>query len=100
MTSVNLPDSGPQVDAIPLSYGQQQLWFLERLRGPSAAYNLTLAVRLKGTLDVIPTRSRTTSAAIRSTASKSCRRIWQACSLAQGQSSSFRPGVWCSAARR
>ncbi|MGH9347402.1 MAG: condensation domain-containing protein [Vicinamibacterales bacterium] len=57
MTSVNLPDSGPQVDAIPLSCGQQQLWFLERLRGPSAAYNLTMAVRLKGTLDGIALRS-------------------------------------------
>ncbi|MEV4643216.1 amino acid adenylation domain-containing protein, partial [Actinoplanes sp. NPDC049548] len=41
---------------LPLSYAQQRLWFLNRLedsdRGASAAYNMPLALRLRGDLDV------------------------------------------------
>ena len=37
---------------LPLSYAQQRLWFLDRLEGASAAYNLSTAVRLSGDLDV------------------------------------------------
>ncbi|MFC6065411.1 non-ribosomal peptide synthetase [Streptomyces ochraceiscleroticus] len=37
---------------IPLSYTQQRLWFLYRLNGPGATYNVPLALRLSGALDV------------------------------------------------
>ena len=36
---------------IPLSYPQQQLWLVHRLEGPSATYNIPLAVTLRGPLD-------------------------------------------------
>jgi amino acid adenylation domain-containing protein len=37
---------------LPLSYGQQRLWFLEQLHPGSGLYNLPRAVRLKGRLVV------------------------------------------------
>ncbi|MGW4207274.1 non-ribosomal peptide synthase/polyketide synthase [Lentzea sp. NPDC004789] len=36
----------------PLSHAQERLWFLHRFEGPTAAYNLPIALRLKGSLDV------------------------------------------------
>ena len=42
---------GPRGDAIPLSFAQQRLWFLAQLEPHSAAYNVPLAVCLKGMLD-------------------------------------------------
>ncbi|MET0498207.1 MAG: amino acid adenylation domain-containing protein [Steroidobacteraceae bacterium] len=38
--------------AIPLSFEQEQLWFLEKLGLSGSAYNVPLALRLEGALDI------------------------------------------------
>ncbi|NPC81124.1 amino acid adenylation domain-containing protein, partial [Pyxidicoccus fallax] len=42
----------PRTGDLPLSFAQQRLWFLDRLRPDSAVYNLPAAVRLDGDLNV------------------------------------------------
>ncbi|WP_433462462.1 amino acid adenylation domain-containing protein [Spirillospora sp. CA-128828] len=39
-------------DVVPPSYAQQRLWFLSRFEGPSATYNMPVALRIRGPLDV------------------------------------------------
>ncbi|MDL4774582.1 non-ribosomal peptide synthetase [Actinomadura xylanilytica] len=38
-------------EAIPLSYAQQRLWFLNRFDGASAVFTLPIALRLEGAID-------------------------------------------------
>ncbi|MBG6090821.1 non-ribosomal peptide synthetase [Actinomadura viridis] len=38
-------------DPLPLSYAQERLWFLDRLEGPTAVYNMPFLLRITGDLD-------------------------------------------------
>ncbi|MGW0008039.1 condensation domain-containing protein, partial [Nocardia grenadensis] len=44
--------AGPRPEQVPLSYAQQRMWFLNQYDTSSAAYNLPMAIRLTGDLDV------------------------------------------------
>ncbi|QUE90944.1 non-ribosomal peptide synthase/polyketide synthase [Pseudomonas sp. SCA2728.1_7] len=41
----------PRDGALPLSFAQQRLWFLAQMEGANTAYNIPVALRLRGRLD-------------------------------------------------
>uniref|UniRef100_UPI002454A97A non-ribosomal peptide synthase/polyketide synthase n=1 Tax=Nocardia cyriacigeorgica TaxID=135487 RepID=UPI002454A97A len=49
--------AGPRPEEIPLSLAQQRMWFLNRFDTDSAAYNVPIAVRLSGDLDIAALRA-------------------------------------------
>jgi amino acid adenylation domain-containing protein len=49
------PGGGPE-DVFPLSFAQEQLWFLDRLAPGQRTYNIPVALRLRGGLDAAALR--------------------------------------------
>ncbi|MBU3584551.1 hypothetical protein ICN41_11190, partial [Polynucleobacter sp. 15G-AUS-farblos] len=48
-----VPQSGRSANgAITLSHGQERLWALDRVDGPSATYNMTATIKMNGALDI------------------------------------------------
>src|SRR4051812_23962183 len=41
----------PRTSALPMSFGQQRLWFITRMTPGTALFNLALSYRLRGPLD-------------------------------------------------
>src|SRR6185312_2609358 len=50
---------------LPLSYGQQRMWFIHQLEPDSLAYNVPIAVKLKGHLNVEALRQAMTAILLR-----------------------------------
>ena len=46
-----LPRRDPGLQDLPLSFGQEQLWFLDRFAPGEAMYNIPIAISLDGALD-------------------------------------------------
>ena len=43
--------AGERPAVVPLSFAQSRLWFIDQFQGPSAIYNMPVALRLRGRLD-------------------------------------------------
>ena len=43
--------AGERPAVVPLSFAQSRLWFIDQFQGPSAIYNMAVALRLRGRLD-------------------------------------------------
>ncbi|WP_161893845.1 non-ribosomal peptide synthetase [Gordonia spumicola] len=52
-----LTAAAPRPDRLPLSFAQQRIWFIEQLEPGTATYNIPIAVRLIGRLDVVAMRA-------------------------------------------
>ncbi|MFF8831197.1 amino acid adenylation domain-containing protein [Streptomyces sp. NPDC015131] len=46
-----LTRAGERPELLPLSYAQRRLWLIDSVRGPGTAYNVPLAVRVRGAVD-------------------------------------------------
>lgn len=55
------PASSPEPAELPLTQGQQALWYLHELQPGSPAYNIAFAVRIRSTVDVGGLRRRLSS---------------------------------------
>jgi amino acid adenylation domain-containing protein len=52
LLALKLKEQGSRFNTFPLSFAQQRLWFLDQLTPGSPVYNIPVAVRLTGRLDV------------------------------------------------
>ncbi|NKY52405.1 amino acid adenylation domain-containing protein [Nocardia vermiculata] len=48
--------AGPRPESVPLSYAQQRMWFLNQFDTTATVYNIPVAIRLSGALDVAALR--------------------------------------------
>jgi amino acid adenylation domain-containing protein/non-ribosomal peptide synthase protein (TIGR01720 family) len=51
LLELKLKKQGSTTNTFPVSFAQQRLWFLDQLEPESTAYNIPVAVRLKGKID-------------------------------------------------